>query len=142
MIRALEDSIRHFFEDILKGKLKESDQISGELYGASISLSSSQEGEFDFYLFFPKQVFEKFRKIFLKNITFDESDWCDLAKEMANEIIGHAKLTLKESNSNVEYKLGIPEYLGRVDFSNFKLDKAFTYDFDGDSFRIGYRKNG
>ncbi len=141
MIHALEESIKYFFEDILKSNLKKSDEISGELYGAAIVLDDIKKGEdFHFYLFFPKEVFEKFRSVFLKNAKFSEDDWCDLAKEIANEIIGYAKTKLKRDES--EFKLGIPEYLGCLDFSNFKLDKSFTYEFDGHNFRIGYKKNG
>lgn len=141
MIHALEESIKYFFEEILKSELKKSDEISGELYGAAIVLSDARKNEdFHFYLFFPKEVFEKFRAVFLKNAKFSEDDWCDLAKEIANEIIGYAKSKLKRDEA--DYKLGIPEFLGRVDFSHFKLDKSFTYALDGHNFRIGFKKNG
>lgn len=138
MLNNIEKSIKHFFEDILKEKITEDDNISGELYGSSIVLSSESEGDYEFYLFFPKEVFEKFRQIFLKNAVFKEDDFCDLAKECANEIIGYAKVKLNENKK--EYSLGIPEYLGRVDFANFKLDEEFTYSMQGCNFRIGYKK--
>ena len=55
-------------------------------------------------------------------------------------VIWQKKSQIKRDES--EFKLGIPEYLGCLDFSNFKLDKSFTYEFDGHNFRIGYKKNG
>ncbi|TKX30231.1 hypothetical protein CQA38_00900 [Campylobacter sp. MIT 12-5580] len=138
MFRAVEDSIKHFFEEILKGKLTQREHIEGELYGAAIMLKSEIEGEFNFYLFFSKEVFEHFRLVFLQNVTFHEGDFCDLAKECANEIIGYAKMKLNEKGG--DYVLGIPEYLGRVDFENFKLDRALTFDLNGALLRVGYKK--
>ena len=75
-----------------------------------------------------------------KNVTLSEDDWCDLSKEFANEIVGHAKMKLNEKKGD-EFSLGIPEYLGRVDFAHFKLDKSATFDIEGSSFRIGYKKD-
>lgn len=34
----------------------------------------------------------------------------------------------------------IPEYLGKVDFSEIVLDEALTYKFENCYFRIGYCK--
>ena len=139
MLKALDLSIKHFFEDILKQNLHAAQDISGELYGSSIILSSKSEGDYAFYLFFPKEILDKFREIFLKNLVLKEDDLCDVSKEMANEIVGYAKVKLNESKD--EFKLGVPEYLGKVDFANFKLEKEFTYGIDGFNFRIGYKKN-
>ena len=61
-----------------------------------------------------------------------------MSREFANQIIGFAKIKLNE-NTN-EFKLGIPEYLGRVEFSDFKLDKKATYSVGEFAFRIGYKK--
>lgn len=140
MFEVVEQSVKHFFENILKNKLKKTDKIEGELYGSSISLNSKNDGEFNFYLFFPKEIFEKYRNVFLKNVILSEDDWCDLSKEFANEIVGHAKMKLNEKKGD-EFSLGIPEYLGRVDFAHFKLDKSATFDIEGSSFRIGYKKD-
>lgn len=138
MFEVVEQSVRYFFEDILKCELTEMKTIKGELYGSSIPLTSEKDGEFNFYLFFPKRIFEKYQEVFLKDAELKEDDWCDLSKEFANEIIGYAKIKLNEKVD--EYTLGIPEYLGRVDFAKFKLDKEATFGVDDFSFRIGYKK--
>ena len=138
MFEIIEKSVKHFFEEILKCKLKPTRCIRGELYGSSIPLTSKAEGEFDFYLFFPKGVFERYRDIFLKGAELKEDDWCDLSREFANQIIGFAKIKLNEDTN--EFKLGIPEYLGRVEFADFRLDKKATYSVGEFAFRIGYKK--
>ncbi len=137
MFETIEQSVRHFFEEILKCELKPTKCIRGELYGSAIPLMGA-EGEIDFYLFFPKGVFERYQEVFLKGAELKEDDFTDLSKEFANEIIGHAKIKLNESDKN--FKLGIPEYLGRVNFSDFKLDKKATYSVGKFAFRIGYKK--
>ncbi|HFU1653210.1 TPA: hypothetical protein ACH4XH_001566, partial [Campylobacter jejuni] len=71
---------------------------------------------------------------------FKEDDWCDLTKECTNQIIGYAKNLLNDAKGDDEYKLGIPEYLGKVDFSEIVLDEALTYKFENCYFRIGYCK--
>ncbi|EOM7399735.1 hypothetical protein ACMCT5_001953, partial [Campylobacter jejuni] len=47
---------------------------------------------------------------------------------------------LNDAKGDDEYKLGIPEYLGKVDFSEIVLDEALTYKFENCYFRIGYCK--
>ena len=138
MFEIIEQSIKHFFAEILKCKLKPTKSIKGELYGSSIPLTSEDKSEIDFYLFFPKGVFERYQEIFLKGSQLKEDDFTDLSKEFANEIIGHAKIKLNENNE--QFKLGIPEYLGRVDFEDFKLEKKATYSVGKFAFRIGYKK--
>ena len=138
MFEIIEQSIKHFFAEILKCKLKPTKSIKGELYGSAIALTNKKDGEINFYLFFPKEVFERYQEVFLKGAVLKEDDFTDICKELANEIIGHAKIKLNEHDEN--FKLGIPEYLGRVDFEDFKLEKKATYSVGKFAFRIGYKK--
>lgn len=139
MFNIIEQSVKHFFEEILQCKLvKTKEKLSGELYGSAIPLTSKDEGEFNFYLFFPKEAFETYQEVYLQDVVLNEDDWCDLSKEFANQIIGYAKIKLNEKGEN--YKLGIPEYLGRIDFANFKLDSEAAYESGSFSFRVGYKK--
>ena len=55
MLEIVDFSIKHFFEEILKQNLKKANDIGGELYGSSIVLNSKIQGDFVFYLFFPKE---------------------------------------------------------------------------------------
>ncbi|MCX2683479.1 hypothetical protein OQH60_06315 [Campylobacter sp. MIT 21-1685] len=142
MLKVLEYSITHFCEHILKLPIEEAENIGGELYGASIPIIENEKNEFSFYLFFPKEVLQKIADSLINTnkFKFAEDDWTDLTKECANQIIGYAKNLLNDIQGDGKYKLGIPEYLGRVDFSGIALDQSLTYQLDGHCFRIGLRK--
>ncbi|HEF5906063.1 TPA: chemotaxis protein CheX [Campylobacter jejuni] len=140
MLKILEYSITHFCDHILRLHIEAAQDISGELYGASIPIIGKSEGECNFYLFFPKEFLKKIAEILINDEKFKEDDWCDLTKECANQIIGYAKNLLNDAKGDDEYKLGIPEYLGKVDFSEIVLDEALTYKFENCYFRIGYCK--
>lgn len=140
MLKILEYSITHFCEHILGLRIQETQNIGGELYGASIPIMGKDGAEYSFYLFFPKPILNKIAEILVNDDKFKEDDWCDLIKECANQIIGYAKNLLNDARGEDEYKLGIPEYLGRIDFSSIILDEALTYKFENDSFRIGFIK--
>ncbi|AXP09445.1 chemotaxis protein CheX [Campylobacter hepaticus] len=140
MLKILKYSISHFFEHILKLHIQAAQDISGEFYGASIPIIGKNEGEYNFYLFFPKEFLQKIADILIHGEKFKEDDWCDLIKECANQIIGYAKNLLNDAKEDIEYKLGIPEYLGKIDFSKIVLDESLTYKFENSYFRIGYCK--
>ncbi|KAA6227120.1 MULTISPECIES: hypothetical protein [unclassified Campylobacter] len=140
MIKILEYSTTHFCEHILRLHITEMDSIGGELYGASIPVTG-EEGEYSFYLFFPKEALKIFADVLITNNKFKEDDWCDLIKECANQIVGYAKNLLNDIKGDDAYKLGIPEYLGRIDFSSIVLEKSITYGINGHAFRLGYKKS-
>lgn len=140
MLKILEYSITHFCEHILRLRIEKGENIGGELYGASIPIEGTEGNEYDFYLFFPKEALKKFADVLISDHKFKEDDWCDLTKECANQIIGYAKNLLNDAKGEDEYKLGIPEYLGRIDFSTIKLDESLTYSIDNYNFRIGFKK--
>lgn len=140
MILALENSITHFFNDILEEELSPASRIGGELYGAAIPITQQDQAEYHFYLFFPKKAIERIAKTWLaKPLAEDEIN--DFLKELANQIIGHAKNSLNEENHTQKFSLGIPEYLGKVEnFSHIKLKKKCTFRYKDRNFRIGYIK--
>ncbi|EGK7561412.1 chemotaxis protein CheX [Campylobacter coli] len=140
MLKVLEYSITHFFEHILRLRIEKAEDIAGELYGASIPIVEKNGREYHFYLFFPKEFLQTIVDILICDEKFKEDDLCDLSKECANQIIGYAKNLLNDAKGDDEYKLGIPEYLGRVDFSSIVLDESLTYSFENQYFRIGYCK--
>ncbi|MCR2061680.1 hypothetical protein [Campylobacter helveticus] len=140
MLKILEYSITHFCEHILRLHIDKAEDIGGELYGASIPIEGANGNEYDFYLFFPKEALKKFADVLISDHKFKEDDWCDLTKECANQIIGYAKNLLNDVKGEDEYKLGIPEYLGRIDFSSIKLEESLTYSIENHNFRIGFKK--
>lgn len=140
MLKVLEYSITHFCEHILNFKLENAEGIKGEYYGSSIPILKKDGTEYIFYLFFSEKTLGKFAEVLLSDGKFKEDDWCDLSKECANQIIGYAKNLLNDAQGDKEYTLGIPEYLGRIDFSNIVLDEFLVYKLDGECFKVGYKK--
>lgn len=140
MLRILEYSITHFCEHVLRLRLEKAENIMGELYGASIPIVGKNGNEYNFYLFFPKEILRIFADLLVFDHKFEEDNWCDLSKECANQIIGYAKNLFNDARGEDEYKMGIPEYLGRVDFSKIILDETLTYELNGYYFRIGFVK--
>ncbi len=140
MLKIIEYSTIHFFEHILKLRIQETKDISGELYGASIPVTGKDSEEYNFYLFFSVQVLKRVVETYVSNNKFKEDDWADLVKECANQIIGYAKNLLNDVKGDDVYKLGIPEYLGRIDFSSISLDESLTCELESHCFRIGYKK--
>lgn len=140
MIEALEDSIMHFFNEILEVEISPASRIGGELYGAAIPIFWAKKAEYHFYLFFPKKIIQKIANTWLAK-PLGEDDLNDFLKELANQIIGQAKNSINKERHTDEYRLGIPEYLGKVEhFSQIKLKKKLTYRLYDRCFRIGYTK--
>ncbi|TKX32600.1 chemotaxis protein CheX [Campylobacter aviculae] len=141
MLKTLEYSVIHFCEHILQIHINAAQDIEGEFYGSSISVVEKSGLEYNFYLFFSEEFLKLISKIFIGDENFQEDDCCDLTKECANQIIGYAKKLLNDTKGgDDEYKLSIPEYLGKADFSTIVLDESLTYCFEKNYFRIGYCK--
>lgn len=140
MLKIIEYSTMHFCEHILRLHIRKTEDISGELYGASIPIMGKDGEECSFYLFFSVEALKKIANALVNDTKFKEDDWADLVKECANQIIGYAKNLLNDVKGGDVYRLGIPEYLGRVDFSSITLDESLTYELENHCFRIGYKK--
>ncbi|MBZ7963530.1 MULTISPECIES: chemotaxis protein CheX [Campylobacter] len=139
MLKTLEYSIIHFFEHILQVHMEPIEELKGEFYGSSISVVEKSGREYNFYLFFSTEFLHLVSTIFIGEEDFQEDDRCDLVKECANQIVGYAKKLLNDAKGgDDEYKLGIPEYLGRIHNPNIILDQSLTYGFKDYCFRIGY----
>ncbi|MDN2785336.1 hypothetical protein, partial [Campylobacter coli] len=90
------------------------EDIVGELYGDSIPVMEKSGREYHFYLFFQKEFLQTIDNVLVRVEKFKEDDCCDLSKECDNQIIGYSKNLLNDAKVDDDYKLGIPEYLGRV----------------------------
>lgn len=73
-----------------------------------------------------KPLLTRFAKDFLDSPNPSNDTMVDIAKELANLILGKAKVLFEEDGHIL--KLGIPEFLGWEYISNYK--NAFSYKFD------------
>ncbi len=122
-------------------EIKEAKSIGKNLYGTSIP-STKDNKETNWYLFFKKDTLNEVAKVLLFEDNLSEDDLDDLLKEIANLIVGRAKVILEEKNRNRTYKLGTPEFLGKVsDSFPVKLDDKMILKFKNRTFIIAKAKN-
>jgi len=70
--------------------------------------------EHTWYLFFEKKVLDEIALNLLFEENLCEDDLDDLLKELANQIIGSAKVLLEEKYPTNDYRLSVPEFMGNV----------------------------
>ena len=97
--------------------------IPKEGYVAKISIYGDEN--YDIYLVVPEEKLS-----YLANYYFgdDEYDAKDLTNEIANQIIGNAKIIA--AKKNVNFDISVPEFLGKFD-KNIKFDDILAFKFNG-----------
>ncbi len=139
MLSAIDHSTNYFCSAILGLELLRSEKHGEIFFGASIPLTCNTI-EHHFYLFFENGVLCEFGNVLLGEALLSEADLDDLCKEVANQIVGHAKVCLEEGNPENHYRLGTPEFLGEIP-SPFPvaLEEFLLYEVHGHTFLIGKR---
>ena len=138
MMSMVKQGVMRLCEETLGYEVKEGKSLKGEFYGSSLPIYKGKE-EFHFYLYFKKDTLNQFAKILLGVDSLAEDELSDICKESANLIIGYAKNLLNETENNA-YKLGTPEYLGRMEGFPVKLEDKRIYKIKNRTFQIGYKK--
>lgn len=118
-------------------KLEDGVKLGKNVYGASIPIFKGKE-EYQFYLYFKKDILKLLAKKFFKT-EMNEDDFSDIAREVANQIIGFAKNELNDKN-NFNCKLGTPEFLGKVESFHVKFIDSKIYKIKNRTFKIGFTK--
>jgi hypothetical protein len=137
MLSTIDASVRYFCEDILGLVIKDGSLQPKEFFGASIPLTHNNS-EAHYYLFFEPPVLDAFGDVLLGEPVLDEADRDDLCKEVANQIIGHAKVSLETNLPNDEFRLGTPEFLGQIPSpSPVKLEGFLLYELQSGRFLVG-----
>lgn len=139
MMDAVDYATRHFCSSILNLKLEYGKSLGKDFYGSCIPIYKDDK-EFHFYLYFKHKTLCLFGEKLLNIKTFDEDCLDDICKEVANQIIGYAKNLLNDRNSG-KYKLGTPEFIGKVANFPIRLKESKIFKIDNQTFKIGY-KNG
>ncbi len=113
MIESIDEAIRVFCEDILGFELQKGKSLGKNFYAASIPLYENEK-EQNWYIFLKEATLKKIAKTLLLEEDLPKSEYDDLLKEVANQMIGLAKVKLEEKNKNTDYQLGTPEFLGNI----------------------------
>ncbi len=137
MINAINTATKSFCTDIIGLDIEEAKFAGKDFYGTAITLYEN-DIETQLYLFFKKHTLNEFSKALLFEENLNDDDLHDLAKEVANMIIGSAKVILEEKNPSAEYKLSTPDFLGDIPKVEFlKLEEFFLYKIKNRTFVIG-----
>jgi chemotaxis protein CheY-P-specific phosphatase CheC len=141
MIEAVRKATKSFCEDIVGLEVCDAKYVGKNFYGAAIALIQDKT-EIQWYLLFKKDTLNQFAKALLFEDSLKEDDLDDLVKEVANMIIGSAKVIL-EKNSKDEYQLTTPDFLGHVpDIKLLKLEEYLLYKIKNRTFVIGKKTLG
>jgi hypothetical protein len=113
MKEAVIQATENFCSTILCEVPQPTSQLGHYFYGSAIALIEN-EYEHMWYLFFEKEVLDEIALNLLFEENLCENDLDDLLKEIANQIIGSAKVLLEEKYPNNDYHLSVPEFMGNV----------------------------
>jgi len=122
MFNIIKQAVNNFMESI-EAKAEEVKDIPKEGYVAKISIHGDEN--YDIYLVVPDEKLS-----YLANYYFgdDEYDAKDLTNEIANQIIGNAKIIA--ARKNVNFDISVPEFLGKFD-KNIEYDDILAFKFNG-----------
>lgn len=140
IIKAINESILHMC-DIMGAKLEKGQSLEKGVYGSSIPLYIEENGimrEYQFYLYFKKELLKATAEQLLQS-NFTQSDLDDISRELANQIIGYAKMILSDAN-DMQTKLGTPEFLGVVESFPIQFDEKEIYKINNEILQVGYKK--
>lgn len=139
MLQAIHNATRHLCTDILGLELENGKSLGKNFYGSSIPLICNDK-ESHYYIFFKKDTLQAFGTILLLDKPLKEDDLSDLCKEVSNLIVGKAKSNLSDTHPKNRYKLGTPEYLGKVSPPfPVTLDDHQIYKLKNRTFLIGIK---
>jgi len=137
MITAIDSATKNFCSSIIESEVQQAKYFGKNFYGATIALHEN-DIEHQWYLLFKKNTLNEFSKALLFEKNLNEDDLCNLVKEVANMIIGSAKVLLEERNPNTSYKLSTPDYLGHVpNVQLLELEEFLLYKIKNRTFAIG-----
>lgn len=137
MINTINDATKSFCTDIIGLNIQEAKFAGKDFYGTAITLYEDKN-EIQWYLLFQKHTLNEFSKALLFEDNLSEDDLDDLSKEVANLIIGSAKVILENKNSNIQYKISTPRFLGHVSkIESLKLKESLLYKIKNRTFVVG-----
>jgi len=123
MFNIIKDAVKNFMDSI-EAKVDEcNEKVSG---GFVSKISISGDENYDIYIIVPHEKLSYIANYYFGDDDFDVED---MTKEIANQIIGNAKIVAAEKN--VSFDIGVPEFLGEFD-GNIEYDDILSFKFNGD----------
>ena len=121
MFKAVKEAIDNFITSV-NARVDECNEEIKEGYVSKISIRGDKN--YDIYLVLPHEKLS-----YISDFYFGDSDYDaeDLSKEIANQIVGNAKVLA--GNKNINFEIGIPEFLGEFN-NNIDFDEKFSFKFN------------
>lgn len=139
MIHAIDSAIQNFCTNIIGLEMNPAKTLGDKLYGAAIAIYEGQQ-ETQWFLLFKKATLNEFSNVLLCENNLAEDELNDLVKEIANLIIGSAKVILEHQSSDKHYTIGVPDYLGHVDNPKLlQMEEILLYKTKNRTFAVGKR---
>ncbi|MCF6173381.1 MAG: chemotaxis protein CheX [Campylobacteraceae bacterium] len=140
MEKIVNDSLNEFCDQILGLKAEKAKTLGKNFYVASIPIYEN-EREINWFFFLKRDTLNEIAKNLLFEDNLNEDDIDDLLKEVSNQIIGLAKVKLEENYTNNFYKLGTPEFLGKISAPfPIELENNLLYKIKNRTFLIAKEK--
>jgi len=123
MYNIIKEAVKNFMDSI-EAKADECNEALESGYVSKISISGDEN--YDIYIIVPHEKLS-----YIANYYFgdDEFDAEDLTKEIANQIIGNAKIIA--AKKEISFDISVPEFLGEFD-GNIDYDDILSFRFNGD----------
>ena len=113
-------------------KLVDSKPADGEFYASKIQISG--EENYDFFIYIKKDTLSKMAYMFLFEENPNETMLQDLIKEIANVIVGKAKILASEQNIN--FDISTPDFVSNEATIPKQSDLELNFLFKDDIFSI------
>ncbi|ACM92439.1 conserved hypothetical protein [Nautilia profundicola AmH] len=123
MFNIIKEAVKNFMDSI-EAKADECNEELGNGFVSKIAITGDEN--YDIYIIVPHEKLS-----YIANYYFGDDDYDteDLTKEIANQIIGNAKIIAAEKNIN--FDISVPEFLGEFD-KNIEYDDMLSFKFNGD----------
>jgi len=112
-------------------EVKECNDSNIKGYVSKISISGDMN--YDIFLVLPKEKLDMISEIFFESTEYDLED---LAKEIANLIVGNSKIVAGDKNIN--FDISTPEFLG--EYKEIPHDEELCFESRGVKFYILYKE--
>ena len=123
MFEVIKEAVGNFVNSV-GAKVDECNDDITKGYVSKISIRGDKN--YDIYLVLPHEKLSYISDFYFGDSEYDAED---LSKEIANQIVGNAKMLAGEKNINFE--IGIPEFLGEFS-NNIDFDEKLSFKFNGD----------
>jgi CheY-specific phosphatase CheX len=121
MFNIIKEAVKNFMDSI-EAKAEEVKESPKEGYVSKIEIRGDEN--YDIYIVVPHE-----KLTYISNYYFGINDYDaeDLTKEIANQMIGNAKIIALKKKIN--FDISVPEFLG--EYNNLEYDDILSFKFNG-----------